>query len=212
MAPFTRADTTLPTPLLQSRGIFSPPCFSLHSFPPQSLNGYCLWIMLLLVNLCFLFLFKFCWFFAIWMWFQLETLVQGLANYSSVQSLSRVWLFAAPWTAAHQASLSITNFQSLLRLMSTELVVPSNHLILCCSLLLPPSIFPRLRVFSSESALHSRWPKYWSFSFSISPSNEYSGPISFRTDWLNILSKGFSRVFSNTTVQKNQFFSAQLSL
>ena len=88
-----------------------------------------------------------------------------------------------PWTAAHQASLSITNLQSLLKLMSIKLVMPFNHLILCCLLLLPPSICPSIRVFSNESALHIRWPKYWSFSFNISPSSEHSGPISFRMDW-----------------------------
>ena len=99
---------------------------------------------------------------------------------SSVQSLSHVWLFATPWTAACQASLSITNSRSLLKLMSIESVMPSNCLILCHPLLLPPSIFPSIRVFSNESVLHIRWPKYWSFSFSISPSNEYSGLISFR--------------------------------
>ena len=93
---------------------------------------------------------------------------------------------ATSWTAAHQASLSITNSQSLLKLMSMELVMPSNHLILCCPLFLPPSIFPSIRVFSIESVLHIRWPKYWSFSFSISPSNEYSGLISFRMDWLDL--------------------------
>ena len=118
-----------------------------------------------------------------------------------------------PWTAARQASLSITNSQSLLRLMSVELVILSNHLILYRPLLLPPSIFPNIRVFSNESVLCIKWPKYWSFSFSISPSNEYSGLISFRMDWLDLLqSKGLSRVFSNTTVQKHQFFGAQLSL
>ena len=91
-------------------------------------------------------------------------------------------------------------------------VMPSNHLILCCPLLLPPSIFPSIRVFSNESVLHIRWPKYWSFSFSISPSNDYSGLISFRMDWLDLLAgQGLSRVFSNTTVQKHQFFNAQLS-
>ena len=105
--------------------------------------------------------------------------------FSSVQSLSRV--FATPWTAAHHASLSITNSQSLLKLMSIESVIPSNHLILYCPLLLLPSIFPSLRVFSSESALCIRWPKYWSFRFSISPSNEYSGLISFRMEWLDLL-------------------------
>ena len=94
---------------------------------------------------------------------------------------------ATPWTAARKASLSITNSQSLLKLMSVELVMPSNHLILCHPLLLPLSIFPSIRVFSNESVLHIRWPKYWSFSFSISPSNEYSGSISFRMDWLDLL-------------------------
>ena len=96
-----------------------------------------------------------------------------------------VWLFVTPWTAAHQASLSITNSQSLLKLMSIESVMPSNHLILCHPLLLLPSIFPSIRVFSNESALCIRWPKYWSFSFNISPSNEHSGLISFRMDWLD---------------------------
>ena len=101
--------------------------------------------------------------------------------------LSHVQLFVTPWTAAHQASLSITNSWSLLKLMSIESVMPSNHLIFCHPLLLPPSIFPSIRVFSSESVFHIRWPKYWSFSFNISPSNEYSGLISFRMDWLDIL-------------------------
>ena len=105
----------------------------------------------------------------------------------SVQSLSCVQLFATPWTAARQASLSITNSQSLLKLMSVESVMSPNHLILCRPLLLLPSIFPSIRVFSSESALHIRWPKYWSFSFNISPSNEYSGLISFRMDWLYLV-------------------------
>ena len=93
----------------------------------------------------------------------------------------------APWTAAHQASLSITNCQNLLKLMSIELVMPSNHLILCCPLLFLPSIFPSIRVFSNKSILHNRWPKYWSFSFSINPSNEYPGLISFKMDWLDLL-------------------------
>ena len=105
----------------------------------------------------------------------------------SVQLLSRVGLFVTPWTAAHQASLSITSFQSLLKLMSIGSVMPSNHLILCCPLLLLPSIFPSIRVFSNDSVLHIRWPKYWSFSFSISSSNEYSGLTSFRMDWLDLL-------------------------
>ena len=141
-------------------------------------------------------------------------IVASLSMYfSSVQSLSRVQLFVTPWTAEHQASLSITNSQSLLRLMSIESVMPSNHLILCHPLLLLPSVFPRFRVFSNESVLHIRWPKYWSFSFSISPSNKYSGLISFRIDWLDLLAvQGLSRVFSNTTVQKHQFFSTQPSL
>ena len=131
---------------------------------------------------------------------------------SSVQLLSHFRLFATPWTATRQASLSITNSRSLLKLMSIELGMPSNHLILCRPFLLLPSIFPSIRVFSNESVLHIRWPKYWSFSFSISPSNEYSGLISFRMDWLDLLAvQGLSRVFSNTTVQKHQF-STQLSL
>ena len=108
-------------------------------------------------------------------------------KYVAVQSLSHVWLFATLCTAACQASLSITNSQSLLKLMSIESLMPSNHLIFCCALLLLPLIFPNIRVFSNESALHIRWPKYWSFSFSISPSNEYSVLISFRTDWMGIL-------------------------
>ena len=106
---------------------------------------------------------------------------------SSVQSLSHVRLFATPGTAACQASLSITNSQSLLKVISITSVMPSNHLILCCPLLLQPSIFPSIGVFSNESVLHIRWPKYWSFSFSISPSNEYSGLISFGMDWLDLL-------------------------
>ena len=110
-----------------------------------------------------------------------------MRKFSSVQLLSRVRLFATPWTAAHQASLSITNSQSLPKLMSVELVIPSNHLILCRSLLLPPSIFPSIRVFTNESGLCITWPKYWSFSFNISSSNEYSGLISFRMDWLDLL-------------------------
>ena len=113
---------------------------------------------------------------------------QSLSHqFSSVQSLSRVQLFATPWTAACQASQSITNSQSLLKLMSIELVMPSNHLILCRPLLLPPSIFPTIRVFSNESVLRIRWPKYWSFSFSINPSNEYAKMISFRMDWFELL-------------------------
>ena len=115
------------------------------------------------------------------------TLPTILAYKPSVQSLSRVQLFVTPWTAARQASLSITNSRSLLKLMSIESVMPSNHLILCRPLLLLPSIFPSIRVFSNESVLHIRWPKYWSFSFNISPSNEHSGLISVRMDWLDLL-------------------------
>ena len=134
-------------------------------------------------------------------------------QFSSVQSLSHVWLFATPWTAARQASLSITNSRSLPQLTSIESVMPSNHLILCCPFLLLPSIFANVKVFANESALHIRWPKYWSFSFNISPSSEHPGLISFRMDWLDLLAiQGLSRVFSNTTVQKHQFFGAQLSL
>ena len=139
----------------------------------------------------------------------------GINIFSSVPSLSPVWLFVTPRTVAHQASLSITNSWSLLKLTSNESVMPFNHLILCQPLLLLTSIFPSIRVFSSESVLPIRWTKYWSFSFSISPSNKYSGLISFRTDplgWISLQFKGLSRVFSNTTVQRHQFFRAQLSL
>ena len=110
-----------------------------------------------------------------------------LTQFSSVQSLSCVQLFVTPWTAAHQASLSITNSPSLLKLMPIESMMPSNHLILCHLLLLLLSVFPSIRVFSSESVLLIRWPKHWSFSFSSSPSNEYSGLITFRMDWLDLL-------------------------
>ena len=117
--------------------------------------------------------------------------------------------FVTPWTAARQASLTIINSRSLPKLMSIESVMPSNNLILCHPLLLLPSIFPSIRVFSNESVLCIGWPKYWTFSFSISPSNEYSGLISFRlTGRISLLSKGLSRVFSITTVQKHQFFGA----
>ena len=127
----------------------------------------------------------------------------------SVMSISLL----TPCTAAPQASLSITNAQILLKLVSIELVMPSNYLILCYPLLLLSSDFLSNRVFSSESALRIRWPKYWSFSFSISPSNEYSGQISLGwTDLISSQSEELSRVFSNTTIQKHQFFSAQLSL
>ena len=132
-------------------------------------------------------------------------------KFHSVQSLSHVRLFATLWTAALQASLSITNSRSLLKLMSIESVIPSNHLILCHSLLLP-SIFPSIRVFSSESVLRIRWPKYWSFSFSISPSNEYSGLISFRMDWLDLLEVQGTLNSLLKHHLKHQFFNTQFSL
>ena len=131
--------------------------------------------------------------------------------FRSIQSLSHVWLFETPWTAAHQASLSITNSRSLPKLMSIESVMPSNHLICCHLHFLPPSIFPSIRVFSNESALCVRCPKCWSFSFNISPSNEHSGLISFRMDWLDLLEvQGTLKSLPNTMVQKHQFFRAQL--
>ena len=126
--------------------------------------------------------------------------------YSSVQSLSHVWLFVTPWIAACQASLCISNSQSLFKSMSIELVMPSNHLILCCPLLLP-SIFPSTRVFPNESALCIRWPKYWSFSFSISPSNAYSGLISFRIDWFDFLAvQGTLKSLPQHHSSNHQFF------
>ena len=132
---------------------------------------------------------------------------------SSVQSLSHVQLFATPWTAACHASLSITNSQSLLKLMSIESVVSFNHLILCRPLLLLPPIPPSVRVFSNESALRMRWPKYWSFSFNISPSNEHPGLISFRMDWLDLLAvQGTLRNLLQHHNSKASFFCAQLSL
>ena len=118
---------------------------------------------------------------------ELDMKQQTGSKFSSVQSLSRVRLFATPWSTALQASLSITNSRSLLKLMSIESVMPSNHLILCRPLLLLPPIPPSIRVYSNESTLHMRWPKYWSFSFNISPSKEHSGLISFRMDWLDLL-------------------------
>ena len=139
-------------------------------------------------------------------------------QFSSVQSLSHAQLFATPWTAAQQASLSITNIQSLLKLMSIESVMPSNHLILYRPLLLLPSIFPSIRVFTNESALPIRWPKYWSFSFNISPSNEYTGMISFKMDWLDLLAvqgtlKSFLQHHSSkaSILQCSAFFTVQLS-
>ena len=134
-------------------------------------------------------------------------------QFSSVQSLSCVRLFATPWTVARQASLAITNSQSLLKPMSIESVMPSKHLILCRPLLLLPSIFPSIRVFSNESALFMRWPKYWSFSFSISPYNEHPGLISFRMDWLDLLSvQGTLKSLLQHHSSKHQSFGVQLSL
>ena len=133
------------------------------------------------------------------------------------QLLGCIQLFVTPWSAAHQASLSFTNSQSLLRLMSIESLMPSNHLILCCPLLLLPSIFPSVRVFSSVSVLHIRWPEYWSFSFSISPSSEYSGLISFRMDWLDLFAvQGTPKSFQPHSLKASvlyhsTFFIVQLS-
>ena len=147
-----------------------------------------------------------------------ENIKLELGILSSVQSLSRVQHFATPWTAARQASLSITNSRSSLKLMSVESVMPSSHLILCRPLLLPPSIFPRIRVFSNESVLHIRWPKYWRFSFSISPSRDYSVLISFRMDWLDLLAvqgtlKSLLQHHSSkaSILQRSAFFIVQLS-
>ena len=139
-------------------------------------------------------------------WFMCATF-----NISSVQSLSLVRLFATPWIAARQASLSITNSRTSLKLMSIESVMPSSHLILCRPLLLWPPSPPSIRVFSNESTLRVRWPKYWSFSFSIRTMNTQDWSPLERTGWISLQSKGLSRVFSNTTVQKHQFFSTQLS-
>ena len=130
---------------------------------------------------------------------------KGLHQFSSVQLFSHVQLFAIPWTAAHQASLSITNYWSIFKLMSTESGMPSNHLILCHPLLLPPLIFPTTKVFSNESVLCIRWPKYWSFSFNISPSNDIQDCLSLGwTGWISLLSKGLSRVFSTPQFQSTQ--------
>ena len=131
-----------------------------------------------------------------------------IVQFSSVQLLSHVRLFVAPWIAARQASLSVTNSRSSLRLTSVESMMPSSQFILCHPLFLLPPIPPSIRVFSNESTLCMRWPKYWSFSFSIIPSKEIPSEW---TGWISLQSKGLSRVFSNTTVQKHQFFSAQLS-
>ena len=133
-------------------------------------------------------------------------------QFSSVQSLSRVRLFVTPWIAAHQASLSITNSRSSLRLKSIKSVMPSSHLILCHPLFLLPPVPPSIRVFSNESTLHMKWPKYWSFSLSISPSMNTQDwcPLGW-IGWISLQPKGHSWVFSNTTVQKHQFFGTQLS-
>ena len=134
-------------------------------------------------------------------------------QFSSVPLFSGVWLFVTPWTAAHQASLSINNSWSLPKPMSIESVMTSNHLILCHPLLLLASLFPSIRVFTNESALPISWPNYWSFSFSISPSNEHPGLISFRMDWLDLLAvQGTLKSLFNTIVQRRQFFGAQLYL
>ena len=141
-----------------------------------------------------------------------------LVQFSSVQWLSHVWLFATPWTTARQTSLSITNSQSLLKLMCIESVMPSNHLFLCCPLLLLPSVFPSTRVFTNESVLQIRWPKYWSFSFNISPSNDYSVLISFKMNWLDLLAlqgtlKSLLQHYSSKTsiLRCSAFFIVQLS-
>ena len=153
------------------------------------------------------------WMWSMFFWWVVASYWWLFNQFSSVHSLNHVWLFENPWITAHQASLSITISRRSQKLMFIELVMPSNHLILCHPLLLLPSVFPSFRVFSSESVLCIRWPKYWSFSFNIIPSNEHPGIISCRTDWLDHLaSKGLSRVFSSTTVQKHQFFWAQFSL
>ena len=146
---------------------------------------------------------------AAWLREELGRVVMGNSGvFSSVQLLSRVWLFVTPWIATHQASLSITNSQSLPKLMSIESVVPSSHLILCHPLLLLPLIPPSIMVFSNESTLYMRWPKYWSFSFSIIPSNEHPGLISFRVDWLDLLAiQGTLKESSPTTQFKSINFS-----
>ena len=143
----------------------------------------------------------------------MENVIFQDTQFSSVQSFRHVRLFATPWTAAHQASLFITNSRRLLRLMSIESVMPCNHLILCHPLLLLPSIFPSIRVFSNESALRIRWPKYWSFSFNISPSNKYSGLISFRMDWFDLLAvQGILKSLLQHHSSKASILRYQLSL
>ena len=137
---------------------------------------------------------------------------QAIYLFSSVQWLSRVQLFATPWTAAHHASLSIANSRSCLKLTSIESVMPSKHLILCHPLLLLPSVFPSIRIFSNESVLLIRWPKYWNFSFSISPSNEYSGLISLRTDWFNLAVQGILKSLLQHHSSKASILGTQLSI
>ena len=147
---------------------------------------------------------------------EIHYLKNKLTVTSSVQLLSHVLFFATPWSVVRQASLSITNSQSLFKVMSIESVMPSNRLILCHPLLLLPSIFPSMRVFSSESVLHIRWPKYWSFSVSISPSNEYSGLISFRMNWLDLEVQGTLKSLHHhsskaSVLRRSAFFTVQLS-
>ena len=152
-------------------------------------------------------------------WIMLSDIINTLAQLQILETVSVQFSYSVvsdsetPWIAAHQASLSITNFGSSLKLMSIESVMPSSHLILCRPLLLLPPFPPSIRVFANESTLCIRWPKYWSFSFSIIPSNEHPGlsPLGW-TGWISLQSKGLSRVFFNTTVQKHQLFSVQLSL
>ena len=144
--------------------------------------------------------------------YHIIALISHVSKFSSVQSLSSVWFFATPWIAARQASLSITNFRSLLKPLSNESVMPSNHFILCRPLLLPPPIPPSIRVFSNESTLRKRWPKYWvSASASVLPMNTQDWPSLGWTGWISLQSKGLSSIFSNTTVQKQWIFGAQLS-
>ena len=142
-----------------------------------------------------------------------EAEIAKLSYLAAVQELNLAWLFVTPWSAAHQASLSFSISRSLLKLTSIEFLMPSNHLILCRLLLPLPSVFPNIRVFSNESALGIKWPKDWNFKFSISPSTEYSGFISFRIDWFDSLqSKRLSRVFYSTTIRRHHIFGAQPSL
>ena len=207
---------------LNSLGLFSEGLFFLLCFLPRELSlalvVRLVWWCWILLTLPFLESF---WFLQqIWRRVLLGRvfLVVG-SSLQSVQSLSHVQLFATLWTAACQASLSITNSQRLLKLMSIESVMPSNHLILCHLLLLLPSNFPNIRVFSNESVVHIRWPKYWSFSFSISLSNEYSALISFRMDWLDLLAvqgtlKSLLQHHSSkaSILRRSAFFIVQLSI